>query len=76
MLLLGVEVVSLLASYRPRKRGRSEEIAQLTGLVLWQGRSWQLKFLALPAERTSCIFPMGSREYGAINTADTRHRPA
>jgi hypothetical protein len=59
MLLLGVEVVSLLDSYRPRKQGRSEEIAQLTGLVLWQGRSWRFKFLALPAERISCIFSCG-----------------
>ena len=59
MLLLGVEVVSLLDSYRPRKQGRSEEIAQLTGLVLWQGRSWRFKFLALPVERISCIFSCG-----------------
>jgi hypothetical protein len=59
VLQLGTEIVSLLDSYRPRKRRRSEEMALLTGLLLCSGRSWQLKFLALPAERTSCIFPHG-----------------
>ena len=31
MLLLEAEVVSLLDSYRPCKRGKSEEMAPLTG---------------------------------------------
>jgi hypothetical protein len=37
MLLLGAEVVSLLDSYRPRKRRRFEEMALLTGLLLCPG---------------------------------------
>jgi hypothetical protein len=59
MLLLEAEVVSLLDSYRSRKRRRFEEMALLTGLLLCSGRSWRFKFLALPAERTSCIFSPG-----------------
>ena len=61
MLLLGAEVVSLLDSYRPCKRKRFEEMALLTGLLLCPGRSWRLKFLALPAETISCIFSYGIR---------------
>jgi hypothetical protein len=41
------------------KRRRFEEMALLTGLLLCQGRSWRFKFLALSAERTSCIFSHG-----------------
>ena len=59
MLLFEAEVVSLLDSYRLRKRGRSEEMALITGLLLFSGRSWRFKFLALPAERTYCIFSHG-----------------
>jgi hypothetical protein len=59
MLLLGAEVVSLLDSYRPRKRRRFEEMALLTGLLLCPSRSWRSEFLALSAERTSCIFSHG-----------------
>ena len=55
----GTEVVSLLDSHHPCKRRRSEEMVLLTGLLLCSARSWQLKFLALPAERTSCIFSHG-----------------
>ena len=59
MLVLEAEVVSLLDSYRSRKRRRFEEMALLTGLLLCPGRSWRFKFLALSAERTSCIFSHG-----------------
>ena len=59
MILLGAEVISLLASYRSRKRGRFEEVALLTGLLLCPSRSRRFEILVLPAERTSCIFPHG-----------------
>jgi hypothetical protein len=61
MLLLEAEVVSFLDIYRPCKRGKSEEMALLTGLLLCPGRLWRLKFLALPAETISCIFSYGIR---------------
>jgi hypothetical protein len=37
MLLLEAEVISLLDSYRSRKRRRIEEMALLTGLLLCPG---------------------------------------
>jgi hypothetical protein len=39
MLLLGAEVVSLLDSYRLRKRSRFEEMALLTAFLLCPSRS-------------------------------------
>jgi hypothetical protein len=56
MLLLEAEVVSLLDSYHPCERGRSEEMALVMGLLHCLGRSWRLKVLVLPAETISCIF--------------------
>ena len=73
MLLLEVEVVSLLDSYHPCERRRSEEMVVLRGYCSVQADRGGLSTWRCLQSEHPVFSPMGSHDYGAINTADTRH---
>jgi len=59
MLLLGAEIISSLDSYLPPQMEEVRRDDSVNGVIAVSRRSWRFEFLALSAERTSCIFSHG-----------------